>query len=123
MPYIITTIDGYGIKRYGIDVARHVASARRAVATLDEARERVAIQASDRDGWNREGLELPAIGGTVGPLPDGTVIEVEQVDWIDFERLAREAAGTTGDLPPIETFDNDRYRAEIIDAYNAAQEH
>jgi hypothetical protein len=37
------------------------------------------MQASNRDGWNQEALDLPEHGGTVGPLPDGTVIEVEQV--------------------------------------------
>jgi hypothetical protein len=54
-----------------------------AVATLDEARSHAGALC---DHWNadyqpfeREARRLPESGGTIGPLPDGTVIEVRQV--------------------------------------------
>ena len=53
---------------------------------------------------------LPGAGGTIGPLPDGTVIEVERIGWDDLSR----ALGWNPDLAL-------HRKAEIIDAYNAAQ--
>jgi len=50
---------------------------RTAVATLDEARA-VALDVLGDHGYV-EPLNLPADGGTVGPLADGTVIEVRRV--------------------------------------------
>jgi hypothetical protein len=32
--------------------------------------------------------KLPESGGTVGPLPDGTVIEVRQIGWWQLRRDA-----------------------------------
>lgn len=50
---------------------------RRTVATLDEARA-VAKKLSNADA-QRQWEALEESGGMIGPLPDGTVIEVERV--------------------------------------------
>ncbi len=94
---------------------------RRAVATLDEARYAAAEagrQAVDRQWVEGEHLratlaamELPEHGGTIGPLPGGTVIEVEQVTVFELW----ESAGRPCGAPPMDD-------SEIIDAFNAAQE-
>jgi hypothetical protein len=68
MPYIITT-------------KSRVKVTRRAVATLDEAQDGCYWIAVDH-GTTSEGaasIAIPHDGGTIGPLPDGTVIEVERV--------------------------------------------
>lgn len=77
--YLITTkrhLDERGLVALSPQVSEY------AVATLDEARSEV---------WRRAGFGGPSSeavrdaiteqGGTVGPLPDGTVIEVEPVGW------------------------------------------
>lgn len=110
MPYIITTSEPF-------DAEKHVhrpAFSRRAVVTLDEARE--ATTAIIVDGPNRYGTDaqilesyvLPEQGGTIGPLPDGTVIEVGRVEWGDLTEYAV-------------TRDPDALAATLIDAYNTAQ--
>src|SRR5690349_14627476 len=78
MPYIITIIGD-----------PHEPRDRTAVATLDEAR-RVALEAVRVSDYRGEWM-LPHIratndlatndGGTIGPLPDGTVIEVVRAKW------------------------------------------
>lgn len=77
---------------------------RRAVATLDEAQEYV-----DQIDYH---YEVPESGGTIGPLPDRTVIEVapHNIVWFEAELEARgiRTAGMSD--------------AEIIDAYNETQE-
>ena len=61
---------------------------RTAVATLDEARtsarEAVAGKPYDMINPANVALALPESGGTIGPLPDGTVIEVRPVthQWL-----------------------------------------
>lgn len=77
---------------------------RRAVATVDEAQEYV-----DQIDYR---YEVPESGGTIGPLPDGTVIEVEAVKWDAL-------AGETG--TPLTAMDGGGTE-RIIDAYNEAQE-
>jgi hypothetical protein len=84
---------------------------RRAVATLDEAREALcdAIHAVDPDATV---FDIGGDGGSVGPLPDGTVIEVApwtEIELATFTDLSMDQALT---LPA----------GDIIDAYNAAQE-
>lgn len=87
---------------------------RRAVATLDEAMT-AACDVIGMEPWNVKQLapfenqvwDLPESGGTVGPLPDGTVIEVEAVTW----SVLAYAAGITSSAGH-----------RIIAAYNAAQE-
>lgn len=114
MPYVITTIrDERGVT-YASDPV--------AVATLEEARENIAPMLEEAFPYGPCGnakaiRELSESGGTVGPLPDGRIIEVSRVGWIDFEMMARR--GDTG-LPPIEIFDRDDYRADLIAAFNAS---
>jgi hypothetical protein len=119
MPYIITTAN-----RRGSDEQPWFTTSRRAVATLGEV-ERAIESALDayyesRDDYSaadhreyRRLLESTWTwddpGGTVGPLPDGTMIEVERVSWPELgERAglgyAHRARG-----------------GQTIDAYNAAQ--
>ena len=86
---------------------------RRAVATLDEAREIAegyVTEKADGEEYNRaldQVEDMPESGGTVGPLPDGTVIEVER----------REIQS----LWPHNTDSMDKSDAEIIAAFNEAQ--
>lgn len=108
MPYIITTTTDNGTRgpqRFGVT--------RRAVATLDEARDAVhqSITADRRSAPFLEAVAaLDDSGGTVGPLPDGTTFEVGRVEWdtlrADLTAEQRDR-GLTG--------------AETIAAYNAAQ--
>lgn len=95
MPYIITTQwpshDPSGKWHY-------IVKSRRAVATLDEARQAVFPHA------------LPESGGTVGPLPDGTVIEVGPAS-------EREMLDVIGVKFAVTAHDS----TSVIDAYNAAQ--
>lgn len=104
-------------------------ASRRAVATLDEA-QNIAQEAIDNgppisskrewDAWdalydNVVVLEEP--GGTIGPLPDGTLIEVERVDWVDLSRssaIGEQFVDTRRSPTDI--------GKDIIAAYNAAQE-
>lgn len=90
MPYIITTNEPF-------DAAVHVhrpAFTRRAVATLEEARQRVFEVCEDTYGIGRN-VEAQILatrsiteeGGTVGSLPDGTVIEVKRVSRHDLEYI------------------------------------
>jgi hypothetical protein len=114
MPYIVTTkrpiMYGEPIK----DVSR------RAVATHAQAlliasgvyqqavgyrknlgaEENLRRQAEDFARWGS--WDVPESGGTVGPLPDGTVIEVERVTWGQLAYRAFE-------------------KQEILDAYKARQ--
>jgi hypothetical protein len=58
----------------------------RAVATLEEARRAIAETSAMPEAtatW-----VFGESGGTVGPLPDGSLIEVDAVDW---HKLARES--------------------------------
>lgn len=114
MPYIITT------HRHLDDPAAEFLPgaapgvARRAVATLEEALKhaRECVWLAPNWGETRTARHiaevdgLPESGGTVGPLPDGTVIEVESVAW----DVLRERA----DMTHYNASD-----AAIIDAYNA----
>lgn len=84
MPYIVTTTrDEYD--DWGCGPLK--SSVRRAVATLDEALSAAAAELHAHDPARPHALTLtalPAHGGTVGPLPDGTVIEVKHVHaWHD----------------------------------------
>jgi hypothetical protein len=118
MPYIITTMrpaneaerrEGYALaqtSKYG-----------RAVATLKEARQdarNIIEDHAQQPGWTAEYIEaretaraLPESGGTIGPLPDGTVIEVERADVAALKAAALIPAGQNYST------------AYIIDAWNA----
>lgn len=95
MPYVITT--------HCLPSAAPTTT-RRAVATLEEAFNAAPEPVRNAFWAARLALmALPESGGTVGPLPDGTVIEVERVWWPDLA----DAAGMIGP------------HQSIIDAYNA----
>ena len=116
MPYVITT------KRRGsygpqYSAAEADAVSHRAVTTLEEAK-RAAYDVLDtqRDTMGPEKygklrcviFDWSGSGGTVGPLPDGTVIEVEAVTWQDL--------GWVGTTTP-----DAGIAAPLLDAYNARQ--
>ena len=112
MPYVITTrqpethepgFDG----QLGNYVSGSVS--RRAVATLEEARD-VAQSLftthakADAPAWRL----IEDDGGTIGPLPDGTVIEVEAVGWQDLAERTLTAVNAVAE-----------HHDEILYAYNA----
>jgi hypothetical protein len=71
VPFIVTTTR-LDLKLHGEFVSR------RAVATLEEARGLAALPCGiSNPSHFHQAVRLPESGGTVGPLPDGTVIEVE----------------------------------------------
>lgn len=89
-----------------------VSLTRRAVATLDSACEVALdlaitqyVEPDMRPSWANACRRLPVEGGTVGPLPDGTVIDVAYVGWATLERAT----------------DPGLSRDAILAAYNAAQ--
>jgi len=97
MPYVITTATPLRGEPVHESLDRIT---RTAVATLEEAREAAAEVAGTAysDEWimahaNRGTVaplidaawDLPESGGTVGPLPDGTVIEVRRRSWPDLQ--------------------------------------
>jgi hypothetical protein len=114
MPYIITT---YGCRSvYGTPNVV-VVKDRRAVATLDEAREaarRIArelppVLSPSPDDIMAFIQALPVVGGWVGPLPDGTAIEVAPVPLARLFNEMRHAMTLPNDAAT---------EAEILDAYN-----
>jgi hypothetical protein len=113
MPYIVTTkrpVDAVDCghpeaPRNGWPVSR------RAVATLEESIRAVADAQTMAVGFTT-GVTLPESGGTVGPLPDGTVIEVERVGWFDVaERVRGKRLVPAGRAA----------QAELLDAFNARE--
>jgi hypothetical protein len=68
----------------------YVITTRRTVDTVEQARTVAAKIARDSGSWShaldnaraigavRQALALPATGGAIGPLPDGTIIQVEE---------------------------------------------
>jgi hypothetical protein len=92
MPYIIETSRGCGYCThcgYGSEPSAeclHKTSTRTAVATLEEAnRAAYEHQRSADSGIGRFNAQtVPESGSTVGPLPDGTVIEVRHAPLNPF---------------------------------------
>jgi hypothetical protein len=120
MPYIITTTSEQHI---GYSLTPKVT--RRAVATLDKAHAAAAyeLRQCDTDSFAiaarvAEAYALPESGGTVGPLPDGTVIEVEPVL---IENLIFRAGIKAWYVTAARRADTAMSDADVIDAYNAAQ--
>jgi hypothetical protein len=134
MPYVITTTTR-GPKEPGIDWSNLTSSSRVAVASLDEARDRAHHEVTvNKAGstksdlhtkdWHTleveaqtfewyEGAEDSNQPITIGPLPDGTLIEVERVD--DSTLIRRSAALRATPLRALpET------TAEIVAAFNNA---
>lgn len=98
-----------------------VVRSRVAVATLSEARD-AAIAATRNAGsvdvmGPLEASLVPASGGTVGPLPDGTVIEVERTN---YNRIAFDSDWP---FPPNDSDYSSapRHGAEVLAHYNAKQ--
>jgi hypothetical protein len=104
MPYIIETHRTSTTWAGGI-VPVPAETTRQAVATLEEARGSAGtvVNALPDDvervrPFYDAIVDLSESGGTIGPLPDGTIIEVRQVDWEsiapksfdDFDGHARE---------------------------------
>lgn len=114
MPYIITNAVPWGENLGARN--KYAITSRRAVATLDEARADLLTELGDRnaiagpeDDLCGAVLDLSeASGGTVGPLPDGTVIEVKRVDAGELE-MTLDPSAVPFDATP-------RW---IIDAFNA----
>lgn len=115
MPYTITTTEpGHYCMHCGPGACTtdaHSRVSRRAVATLDEARVAVSEATGFDPGWPR--LES---GGTIGPLPDGTVIEVGRASYMTLWDALPET-----DRPAVPDEDDDEGRTAIIDAYNTVQ--
>jgi hypothetical protein len=98
---------------------------RRAVATLDEARDECERLWTATLPWAQEGtrglvnLKVSESGGTVGPLPDGTIIEVEAVTW---RTLATRAGISDYHVSADAAHDGDvMAQRQILDAFNASQ--
>jgi len=108
MPYIITTYERGEV--YGTPNAVKTKS-RVAVATLEEAREKVSdLCKIPTEHPPRQILEaIDEKGGTIGPLPDGTIVEAV---WVSWSALGYEHGNSA----------NAETRREYIAAYNAAQE-
>lgn len=117
MPYIIT-VDRLPWGPNGKGAELH------AVATLEEAREAidrvVRLRVKDPeefDRWIYASLNLSESGGTIGPLPNGTVIEVERVGLTELAERAS-ADQNPNDAPHVGRLLT-RGIDSIIHAYNA----
>lgn len=99
MPYIISTSLQ---EQQNEHMAVKTPTGSKAVATLDEAREaayatvenQIATSGpsyaspDDAQTMALAAAHIPAEGGTIGPLPDGTVIAVRPTDWLELAGLA-----------------------------------
>lgn len=100
MPYIVTTTTPHVVDTIYPGEPWPTLRSRVAVATLDEARDLAVTVVGDRRAadptetidtlelasprWDdrcTDAQRLPAEGGTVGPLPDGTTIAVDPAGW------------------------------------------
>src|SRR4029077_6707486 len=116
MPFIITThppIAGAGLTT---TVAEEAATTRTAVSSLADMRDAIypivvagATFESEKLAAFTQAWDIPADGGTIGPLPDGTMIEVRPVSAAELARLA-------GCTP--HAFDPDGVEP-LLDAFNA----
>lgn len=115
-PYIITAkLENVGD---GIRLPADAIQSRRAFATLDyDARAHIrdlVVKAGVKHGTTSD--PVTDQGGTIGPLPDGSVIEVERVELSQLaETLVPSSDDRAVDLVELWSY------GEIIDAYNAAQ--
>jgi hypothetical protein len=121
MPYVITTKGPSTIP--GVGTLREAVESRRAVATLEEASEACceiidAIPGIDDEHRHDPKLQpayrLSECGGTVGPLPDGTVIEVERVSWLTLSSRVPDTDQAAGWLM-FNEWD------KVLDAFNARE--
>jgi hypothetical protein len=125
MPYIVTTKRPAELPHGGhpddYGYPQHVS--RRAVATLETDELFRVLFDGNRSQNNARVVaqirSLPESGGTVGPLPDGTVIKVERATWQYLvDRLYPEFGPS--DVRNAEQGD-ETAQAHILDAYNARQ--
>lgn len=107
MPYIVTTkrpapalgtsgrMDGeeymrdhdHGAYRDGPCLGcEREAGERCAVATMEEARDKVLVEILMYAPWDGDAT-ISESGGTVGPLPDGTVIEVVAISDLRYREI------------------------------------
>src|SRR5918994_990050 len=102
MPYIITT---HRPGNYELPIEMGDRFSRRAVATLEQAQDYV-----HKAGGTYTAAVITEQGGTVGPLSDGTVIEVWRMGWGKLAHHAdhRLAGLSAGLVPPPDI------QAEII---------
>jgi hypothetical protein len=140
VPFIVTTKRPEPTYPKGEERAVNVLHpvSRRAVATLEDAQAYVSglvsgmTTSADNHGARKTAADqlwsMPESGGSVGPLPDGTVIEVECTTWASLDRAALIAEhGST--LDPVHHTDRsldcpesqvgEARQAQILDAYNA----
>jgi hypothetical protein len=117
MPYIVTTKRQTG-GLYMSGEHHRVVVSRRAVATLEEAHRLVwellpGESVMAHDDWRAAFMlkaAIPESGGTVDPLPDGRVIQIEQVGWPD---LCARVQTRIADPNPSQQ--------AILNAFNAAE--
>lgn len=139
MPYVITTkqrSESYATGHSYVPNAIETVVSRRAVATLDEAREQYlynAVAGFHGQPWLDRVDDIPESGGSIGPLPDGTVIEVEPVTWRELRAALRTRCDHHDSLHGRcaacgMTWEQQRKLPEyapcidVLAAYNAAQE-
>ena len=96
MPYVITTT------RYPLATGALQGRFRRAVATLAEVR------------TTYPSYRVSGSGGTIGPLPDGTVVEVDRIDGYELAVLI------DGHRPPLKKTLG-LHDGELCDAFNARE--
>jgi hypothetical protein len=87
MPYIVTTKRQCGdcLDEWACgECDEGIKSSRRAVATLEEAR---TLLIRSEHGGSLSTALLDTLPGTIGPLPDGTVIEVKPCEDCALDRL------------------------------------
>lgn len=129
MPYIITTTNPVRLAAAeaafdeaggrGVELAEELDTLRSgkpvAVATLDEAREAVS-RALWENGAEPDSYRLveqfdkfDANGGSVGPLPDGTVIDVRRVSWTTLAYRAFDRFPPSTDPSAILAAFNDKH--------------
>jgi hypothetical protein len=95
MPYIIT-IRTMGAAERAAHCEPILIASRTAVATLEDARSeacRIITRFPSTDdvlAYFDTAEHLPASGDTLGPLPDGTVIEVRRVEYAELRNALDE---------------------------------
>lgn len=125
MPYVITTKRGREqvlVENFG-PAHTYAEFSRRAVATLEEAREAIRVVADVQRNFPtakpvyESARRLSKSGGTVGPFPDGTVIEVAPASYDDLITVGLECPDSLGwGMMPSST-----RRPAILRAFNARE--
>jgi hypothetical protein len=69
--------------------------------TPEEAHDYIGTMTDDDATWNAACREIGESGGTIGPLPDGTIIDVRHVDWIAMRAMAGRLPVRTHPKPDV----------------------